>query len=422
MPPKRTALATGAQVVSQTLPGVESVAVGLYFPTGSRHETLGTNGISHFIEHLVFKGTSRRSADQINREIDVLGGASNAYTGKETLCLHARVLAEHLPRIVELLGDLAAHALPPGLENEVDQEREVILAEISATEDSPEDLVGDLSDLAYFGEHPLALPVVGSARAVSGLALDQIRRHFSGHVVARQMVVAAAGRLEHEALLALVGEHLHEVPTGGVEPEALAPCPSASTRVIERDLEQVHVSLSAAGVTRADPRRPAAELLSVILGEGFSSRLFREVRDRRGLAYAIGSSLQSYTDSGSLNVYLAVTPQKLDAGLEVVGRVLAELRRSGVDPDELEAAKLHVRGGTLLALESSGGRMAYLAEQALLRRDDLDYRSDLAEFEAVSLDEVNALARELLAGRLALAAVGPVRSGRFPSGGWEIAP
>src|SRR5262245_35854504 len=194
------------------MPALRGVAFGLYFPTGSRHETRENNGISHFIEHLVFKGTERRSADEINREIDLLGGASNAYTSKEVICFHARVLGEHLPRIVEFFADMACGALPAGVDAEVERERDVILSEISAVEDAPEDLVGDLCDEAFFGAHPLALPVVGTADAVERIKLDEIRRHFRSHLIAPGLVVAAAGAVEHEPLVALVREHLAALP------------------------------------------------------------------------------------------------------------------------------------------------------------------------------------------------------------------
>ena len=204
MPPERSVLDSGASVVSESMPGVESVSLGLYFPTGSRHETQLSNGVSHFIEHLVFKGTPRRSADEINREIDLLGGASNAYTSKETICLYARVLSENLNRLLALFGDLATEALPTGVEEEVERERRVILSEIRAVEDSPEDLIGQLSDRVFFADHPLAMPIAGSAPAVGRLGLDEIRAHYRRHLVAGGMIVAAAGKVDHAASLATV--------------------------------------------------------------------------------------------------------------------------------------------------------------------------------------------------------------------------
>jgi predicted Zn-dependent peptidase len=405
--------------------GADSVSFGLYFPTGSRHESVDNNGISHFIEHMVFKGTRTRSAEEINREIDLLGGGSNAYTGKETLCLHSRVLAEHLPRAVALFADLAAHALPSGVDSdgvdsEMEREREVILSEISAVEDSPEDLVGDLCDRAYFGEHPLALPVAGSVRAVARLNSSEIRAHFARHIVAHDMVVAAAGQVDHEALLALARQHLEAIPRGAPQPALLAPSVQYTSRVLERDLEQVHVCLSAPGVSRGEGRRRTAELLSLIVGDGYSSRLFREVRDRRGLAYSIYASLASYLDAGSFNIYFAVAPEKLDETLEVVGQVLADVRGGGLSADELEAAKLHLRTSTVLGQEFSGARMAFLAEQVMLGDRELSLSLELDAIQHVSLAELRELAADLLAGPLALAAVGHLTPDRFARTGWEI--
>ncbi len=420
MRPKRTDLESGAIVVSEPMLGAESVSLGLYFPTGSRHETLQNNGISHFIEHMVFRGTPRRSAEEINREIDLLGGASNAYTGKETVCLYSRVLGEHLERLIDLFADLATHGLPDGVESELEREREVILSEISAVEDSPEDLVGELCDRAYFGEHPLALPVAGSERAVRSLNPAQIRSHFRQHIVAHDMVVAAAGRVEHDALVSLVRRHLAEIPSGSPQPPLTAPEVERQSRVLERDLEQVHVCLSASGVARGESRRRTGELLSLIVGDGYSSRLFREVRDRRGLAYLIYSSLASYLDVGSFNIYFAVAPEKLDEALAVVGGVLADVRAGGITTDELEAAKLHLRTSSLLGHEASGARMGYLAEQVMLGDDDLSLAAELEAVGRVGLEELHELAAELLAPPLALALVGPVSGDRGGPAGWEI--
>ena len=420
MMPKRTQLQSGATVVSGEMPGVESVAFGLYFPTGSRHETAENNGISHFIEHLVFKGTSKRNADEINREIDLLGGASNAYTTKESLCFHARVLSCHLPRVVEFLGDMATGALPEGIDVELEREREVILQEIAAVEDSPEDLATDLVDLAYFGDHPLALPIVGSARAVGRLALPEIRSHFKRYLTARDLVVAACGKVDHDELCALAQEHLEGLPSGDGEPVSPRPATRAETRVVTRDFEQVQLCLSAGGVTRRDVRRGAADLLSSIVGEGFSSRLFREVRDRRGLAYNIYSSFACYLDVGSFNVHLGVAPERVCEALDVVAQVLAEVRDGTIVADELEQARVHVRGAMILAHESAGARLGHLAEKALLREPRLDLDDDLEQVDAATLAEVRALAAEILAGPLALAAVGPVEASALPSGGLRL--
>ncbi len=417
---ERTELPSGTLVVSERLPGVKSVSVGLYFPTGSRDETPTTNGISHLIEHLAFKGTPARTADQVNREIDLLGGAANAFTSKEILCFHARVLSEHLPRIITLFGDLAANALPPGVEEEVERERGVILSEIASVEDSPEDLAGDLCDVAFFGDHPLGLPVVGSASAVQRLKLPEIREHFSRHLVARHLVVSASGDLDHEALVRQVRDGLAGLPTSGSRNGSSPPAPRGAVHTIERDLEQVQVCLAGDGVPRASPRRPAAELLSVVLGEGCSSRLFREVRERRGLAYAIASGLAPYQDTGSFHVSFGVAPERLEEAVSVVLRVLGEARSSGVTADELATAKSQVRTALRLSHEGTGTRMAHLAEQTLLGQGETGLEPLIASYDRVGLGEVNDLAAEFLAAPLAVGAVGPLRSEVFSPGGLEV--
>ena len=421
MPPKRTVLESGVTVVSGPMPGVESFSLGLYFPTGSRHETLRDNGVSHFIEHLVFKGTPHRSADEINREIDQLGGVSNAYTSKETICLYGRVLAENLTRLLALFGDLATDALPAGVEEEVERERAVILSEIRAVEDSPEDLVGQVSDSVFFGDHPLAMPIAGSVPAVGRLALEDIRAHYKRHLVGGGLVVAAAGKVDHDELVELVKRHMGSIPRGTLSAPTAPVSPMSASRVVQRDLEQAHITLSAPGVSGRDPRWAAAELLSTIIGDGYSSRLFREVRDKRGLVYSIFSSLTSYTDTGRFDVSFCVLPEKLEETLDVISRELSDVRDGGIRQSELESARQHLRSSILLAHESTGARMSYLAEQTLFGEENLELERDLEQLESVTLDEVHALAAELLRVPLSLAAVGPIGPDRLPGTGWTLA-
>jgi predicted Zn-dependent peptidase len=419
LPPRRTDLDFGAIIVSEPMPGATGVSLGLYFPTGSRHETPETNGSAHFIEHLIFKGTARRSADAVNREIDCLGGATNAFTSKELLCLHSRVLGEDLERAFGLLAELATQGLPEGIEAELERERGVILSEIRGIEDSPEELVGQLGDAALYGEHPLAFPIAGSARVVGGLGLPALRRHYREQLVASPVVVSAAGEVDHDRLVSLARARLNGVERAA-RPAPCAPVPAPGGRVLERDLEQVQLGLLARGVRARDPRWAAAELLCIALGDGYSSRLFREVRDRRGLSYSVGASLCCYADAGSVNVELGVDPERLAETLEVIARVLREIRDAGITAAELDAARRSLRAGLLLGHESSAARMAYLASLVLQREGHLELARDLERVERVGLDEVRELAAELLAEPLALAAVGPVPGGVLPRGALEL--
>jgi predicted Zn-dependent peptidase len=400
--------------------GVEGVSFGLYFPTGSRHESPRLNGISHFIEHLVFKGTPGRTADEVNREIDWLGGASNAYTTKELVCLHTRVLSENLPRAFEFFADLATESLPAGIEPEVERERTVILSEIRSTDDSPEDLVGHLIDAAFYGDHPLGMPVTGSAEVVSALSMDDLRRHYRERIVGNRVVVAAAGAVDHDELVARVKDRLNGSARALAPDAAPEPLALAGRHVLERDLEQVQISLSGPGVSARDPRWAAAELLSLIVGDGYSSRLFREVRDRRGLAYSVYSSMCSYTDVGSFNVDFAVAPERLAESLEVVSRVLAGVRDGDLTEAELAHAQQSLRGATLLGHEFTGARMAFLADQVLDEQPHLEIGPDLEAIAEVTLADLRALAAELLDRPLALAAVGPAPTGTLPEGALEL--
>jgi predicted Zn-dependent peptidase len=421
LPARRTDLESGAVVVSDAMTEAESVSLGLYFRTGSRDETPATNGISHFIEHLVFKGTPTRSAEEINREIDLLGGASNAFTTKETICLHTRVLHEHLPRVLTLFADLITGGLPPGIEAEVEREREVVLSEIRSADDTPEELVCNLVDAAYWGDHPLGYPIAGSAEVVASLPVSELRRQYRERLVGSRLVVAAAGRVRHEELVARVRDQLE----GARAQPAALPAPAGSRsaparRVVERDLEQVHVGLCSPGVAAGDARWAAGELLSIAVGEGYSSRLFREVRERRGLAYAVGSSLVTYTDTGTFNIDFNVPPQRLCEALEVVSNVLADVRDRGLDEAELAVAKELLRGRLVLAHESNAARMTYLGEQVVAGEAHLDLQVDLAALQRVEPAEVSALARELFGAPLALAVVGPVDASALPERAWSL--
>jgi predicted Zn-dependent peptidase len=330
------------------------------------------------------------------------------------------VLSDHLPRILSLFGDLAAHALPPGTEPEVERERAVILSEIASIEDNPEELVGDLCDSAFYGDHPLALPVVGTASAVSRLQLPDIRTHLRTHLVARRLVVSAAGKVDHADLVRLVEENASDLPSGSAPSDSVTPSLRRTVRVVPRDLEQVQVCLSGGGVGRGDPRRPAADLLSAVVGEGCSSRLFREVREKRGLAYAIYSSLASYRDVGNFHVSFGVSPDRLEETLTVVLGVLADVRSNGITDEELDTAKHQLRTGVRLSHETPTTRMAHLAEQTLLGRDDVEVEQVLGAFERVTRSEVNALAAEFLSAPLAVGVVGPAPRELFPEGGLEV--
>jgi len=417
---RRTELSSGVTVVTEAMLGVQSATFGLYFPTGSRHENPDHNGISHLLEHLVFRGTRTRDADQINREIDLLGGTANAYTSKEVLCLHGHVLAEDLPRMVALFGDLSVAALPPGIDTEFERERAVILQEIAGVDDAPEDLVGDLCDLAFFGEHPLGLPVAGSVRAMEHIALSSVEAYYRAQLVAEGLVVAAAGQLDHDALVAGVERELAALPAQRRGSVLRPPVPVPSTRHLERDSEQVHVSLSGYGLSRADPRRYVLELLCAVAGDGYSSRLFREVRDRRGLAYSIYSATSGYLDCGTFDVHFSVAPEQLEETLEVIRGVLAELREGGLREDELECGRQHLRSSSILSHESSQARMGFIAEQVLLGEEALSFEAELQALQRVRLTEVNALAAELFSAPLALGVVGPVAASALPARGLEL--
>ena len=330
------------------------------------------------------------------------------------------MLSENLDRALDLLADLATAGLPEGVDVEVERERGVILSEIRSADDSPEDLVAHLIDEAAYGDHPLALPITGSMDVVRRLDLDMLRSHYRERLVASPVVLAAAGKLDHDRLVAQIVSRLAGRLTQ--DPPSALPAPPlrAGRRIVERDLEQVHLSLSLPGLSVCDPRWAAAELLSIAVGDGCSSRLFREVRDRRGLAYSIGSSLVSYLDAGSFNVDCAVAPDQLGEAFEVTTGVLTGVRDRGIDGSELDAAKQQLRSSLLLGHEATGARMSYLADQVLSGQGNLELERDLETIEAVRGEEVRELAQELFSGPLALAAIGPSCDGALPADAREL--
>ena len=403
---RKTILDNGVRLVSERLPQAFSVTVGLWLDVGSRDEEPALSGASHFIEHMAFKGTERRSPLDIAREIDRLGGQANAFTTKENTCYHARALSRRLAELCDLLTDLLLR--PTFDPAEMERERQVILQEISLQEDTPDELVHVLFSRNFWPEHPLGRPVLGTPQTVRALdrsaILDYLRRNYRP----QGLIVAVVGDVDHDRLVELAAGPLGSLPPAEQRPPRRPPTPAAGLHVVPRDLEQVHLLLGQPAPSAVDPERFTAALLNLILGGGMSSRLFQEVRERRGLAYSVYSFLNTYSDSGLLGTYLAVAPSRAREALKVVRAELARLAAEPVSETELAHAKENLTGSILLAAENPEQRMARLARNELHFGRYVPLEEVAEKVEAVTSAEVSALAARLLAPHtLSVTALGP---------------
>jgi predicted Zn-dependent peptidase len=382
---------------------VRSVALGLWVRTGSRNETPAQAGVSHFLEHLLFKGTARYSAIEIAEKLDGLGASVNAATGKETTHLHARFLDEHTEEVFDLLAEMLLAPTYP----EVDSERDVVLEEIAMYEDEPQDRVHDILAEAVFAEHPLGRRVLGEAEVISSVPVPEIESYRSTHYTAPNIVVGAAGNIEH-ARIAELAERLVQPPTESApERPAIEPDGHSRLRFYEKDTEQYHICFGAPGITREDDRRYALAVLDSIFGGSSSSRLFREVREKRGLAYAVGSYNEQYTDCGLVAGYVGTREDNVEEACAIIGAELARLRSEPVSAEELSRGKENVKGRLVLSSESTAARMSRISRSTLfdLPIDSLDEM--LAKVDAVAVDDLTALAEHLYGPeRLSAACVG----------------
>ena len=385
------------------MPSVRSIALGFWIRAGSRDEDNAQAGISHFLEHLLFKGTDRFSSREIDEAFDAMGAEVNAGTGKETTSVYSRFLDNHLERAFDVLQDMVLRPAYP----DIDSERQVVIEEIAMYEDEPQDKVHDVLAGAIFGDHPLGRPIIGRADVVSSVPVPEIASWHDGRYVAGNMVLAAAGNLEHERIVELA-----ERAFGGAPAEAAAAleAPNGNGQVLrfhEKETEQYHLCLGGPGIPRGDERRFALRVLDTILGGSTSSRLFQEVREKRGLAYSVYSYASHYADTGQVALYVGTRPDNVGEALDVIGSELRRLRDDGVTEEELERARDNVKGRTVLSMESTLTRMNRLGSSVLMGVPLLTVDEVLAAFDAVTLEDVNGLARELWEPeRMAAAGVG----------------
>ena len=390
----REVLPNGLTILTEQMEHIRSVAMGIWLKAGSRNEEPEVNGISHFVEHMVFKGTSRRSAEDIAREVDSIGGNMDAFTGKETVCFNIKVLDEHLPIAVDVLSDMVLH--PVFDAKEVERERGVILEEIKMDEDNPDSLVHEIFTQNFYKSHPLGRPILGTKESVRKFdqvkTFDQHRNKF----VPENMVISAAGHVRHEVLVDLLSQEFGPLARG--TGELLESAPKINSRIVMRNkksLEQVQICIGVPSYTINHERRFVGYVLNTLLGGGMSSRLFQNVREKQGLVYSIFSELNPYKDTGCLAVYAGTSRESAPKVVQSVMKEFRDIKVSGLPEDEVKRAKDQLKGSLMLSLESSTARMSNLARQEMYHDHFMGMDELIARIEEVTLEDVVLCANEM---------------------------
>lgn len=400
-----TTLPNGLRVISETMPSLRSVALGCWVDTGARDEESNEHGASHFLEHLLFKGSEKLSAREISEIFDSIGAESNAFTSKETTCYWARLLDQDLGTGLDVLAEMLQK--PAFRQNEIDAERNVVVEEINMNEDDPNDVTFENFTTSLFADHPLEAPVLGTKESILAMSRDDINGYWKRRYGAGSMVLAAAGSVDHDALVDMVSERFGEWSGDAVDHHRMDAASSTAVNVTHRETEQAHIVIGGKGIDRADERRWAFEILNHVMGTGMSSRLFREVREERGLAYAIYSFRLSYTDTGGWGVYVGTTPSQTETAMSLIIEELEKVMSEGITNDELVRAKGSMRGGLALALEDANSRMVRLGRDELSGLPHLSVDERLQRLDRVSLGDVQKVAQDLYSAERVIGAVGP---------------
>jgi predicted Zn-dependent peptidase len=405
---RKDVLPNGLTVLTESMPAIRSVCIGIWLRTGSREERVEENGVSHFIEHMLFKGTKNRSAEQIARAADSIGGHLDAFTAKETTSFSIKALDEHLPRAFGILSDLVKNPLfkPADITNE----SRVIQEEIKMVEDTPDDLVHEIFTQSYWRGQGLGRPILGTRHTVRSFDRERLVRYFHRHYTPNNMLVAAAGHLRHGQVVDLIAKEFGDQRAGSPAKAGPIPVPHPNIQVRHKtDIEQVHLCVGAPSYPQPHKNRFPSYILNSVLGGGMSSRLFQNIREKRGLAYSVFSSLSSFHDAGCLSVYAGTASEKARQVVELILAEFCELKANPISAEELQRAKDYLKGSLLLSLESSSSRMGNVARQELyfgryISQDELSRRVD-----AVTAEQVLAVAREFFhPDHLAITVLGPV--------------
>ena len=406
---RKTTLANGLRIVSESIPYMSSVSLGIFAGTGSRHETPAEQGVSHFIEHLMFKGTHRRSAKDIAEMVDDVGGQLNAATDRENTCYYIKVLPEHLSLGMDILSDMLLNSKFADVD--VEKERQVVLEEISLYEDSPDELIHDLHMNSLWPGHALGRNILGTRETIAAMNRQAIIDYRMRHYVPDNLVIAAAGNLTHEQLVELSQLYWADVSGKSQTVVDLTPTFVAARLLQEKDIEQLHVCLGTHGVAHDSPQYYASHVLNTILGGGVSSRLFQSIREDRGLAYSVCSYPSSFRDTGLMTIYAGVSPENSREVIEITNAILSDIRLNGVRPDEIKRAKEQLKAGLMFSMESSASRMSRVGRAEISSREYLSPEKLAAKVDAVSLEQLFELAQPLYQPETTcMTALGPVEA------------
>ncbi len=404
-PIEKTVLENGLTIITERMSHVRSASVGIWVRSGSRHESAELNGISHFIEHTLFKGTSTRTAREIAVESDAIGGHVDAFTSREVASYYVKVLDEHLPRAFDLLADLVTAPLFD--DEELDRERNVVMEEIKMVEDTPDDLVHETFVSNFWPDHPLGRSILGTPDTLVTFDHDRVSDYFTDVYTPRNLVVSGAGNLEHASFVDMVARHLGLMSDRASGVSVSAPSPDACRIILTKDLEQVHLVLGVCCPSLVSENRYSLHVLNVILGGGMSSRLFQTIREERGLAYSVYSGVNAYTDAGYLAVYAATSPGQIEDVIKLSIEEFGKLKGEQVPASELQRAKDQLKVSVMLGLESTSSRMSNLARQEIFFGRQFTLDEILDRIESVSLDDVQRIAQQIFdGGDLALTAIG----------------
>jgi predicted Zn-dependent peptidase len=412
---RRTVLPSGLRIVTEEVPSVRSAAIGIWVNVGSRDETPAVAGASHFLEHLLFKGTTRRSALEISATIEAVGGEMNAFTSKEYTCFYARVIDTDLPMAIDVVSDLITSSIVSALD--VDAERKVVLEEIAMRDDDPSDLVHDLYAETYYGDTTLGRPILGTVKSIKEMSRSSVFNYYKKKYLPQDLVVAVAGNIKHKRVVAMVEEALSRDNfldvKGAPQIRPNTPVktkPMRSVGLLTRKTEQAHMFYGMEGVARADDRRFAMGVLASALGGGMSSRLFQEIREKRGLAYSVYAYAQQFAGSGQIGFYAGCNPTKAIEVVEIIREILADVAEKGMSHEEIERAKGAVRGSLVLSQEDSGSRMSRIGKNEIVYGQVMGFDDILKAISRVNPTDVREIASEYLTKSPTLALVGPFKS------------
>ncbi len=417
---QRTMLDNGIRVLSENVPGCHSTSLGVWVNNGSRHEPVALNGISHFIEHMLFKGTERRSAQSVAREVDSVGGLLNGFTSREFSCYFVKILAEKLPMAVDLLGDMICHSrFSP---DDIEKERRVILQEIAMIEDSPEDLIHDQFTHSFWAGHPLGMPIIGTQNTVGDVERQQMLMFMADRYVGDNLCIVAAGSVDHEELVGLVEKAFGDMPESGVKHEDVVPVVTRRVEVTHRELEQTQLCLGVEGLAQNHPDRYGTYLLNTILGGNMSSRLFQKIREQLGLAYSVYSYHHNHSDSGAFIIYAGIAAEEAPLVARAILDEMTRMRHEMVTQEELQSAKDFLKGSMLLAMESTDNRMTRLAKNELFLRDVGTSLEESREMiDAVTAELIQELAEKLFVNEtFNMQVAGRVDTAAFPDSDLQL--